>query len=187
VAKTTNCTNTATAIKTGYATSQGTMQLTVQTTASTGTLQICVEDDKGNPIENAVVTSTAQPTGMGTVTGTTNATGHVAFANALYGTYTLKIIKTPGYLITNQTINFTGQTAPSTVIISNDLSSTPDSNPLLLYIAIIIVIVAVTIVVVVVVIRRRRKIPVSKPPPKFRTHQGPDSKIAFHFQREPSP
>jgi hypothetical protein len=172
LAKTTNCTITATASKSGYVTSQGNMQLTVQTTASTGTLQICVEDDESDPVENAVVTSTSQPIGMGTIAGTTNATGHVTFADAQYGTYTLKIIKT-GYLVTNQTINFTGQTTVPTMFISKDPSSTPDSSPLLLYIAIIIVIVAVSIVVVVVVIRKRRKIPITKLPPKFRSRSSP--------------
>ena len=161
---TTNCTITATASKSGYESQQGTTQLTVAT-ISLSTLQICIKDEEGNPVEGALVTSITQPTGMSTITGTTNQTGYVSFANAIEGSYTLKILKA-GYLPANQTINFTGQTLASTFSIFKASEEESGSNLLLIVIAVVIV-VAVVVAVVVVIFVRRKKAARFKVPPNF--------------------
>ena len=168
--KTTNCTITATASKTGYETQQGTTQLTVETT-SMGILQICIKDNTGNPVEDALVTSIAQPAGMKTITGTTNQTGYVTFTNAIQGSYTMKILKT-GYLPANQTINFTGQTVAPTLFISRSSADGSDSNLLLIAISIVAVVVIVVTIVFVIMVRRK-KAARFKLPPQFQKHNNP--------------
>ena len=100
---------------------------------------------------------------MSTITGTTNQTGYVTFANAIEGSYTLKILKA-GYLPANQTINFTGQSMASTFSIFKASEEESGSNLLLIVIAVVIVVAVVVAVVVVIFVRRKRAARFKVPP-----------------------
>ena len=129
--KTTTCTITASASKTGYLSAQATTTVTVQPTPSTtptatpgpntspsptatpgannqGTIQFCIKDINNNPLNDTIVSSIIQPVGMPTLIDITNATGYVTFKNATAGSYTFTVNKS-GYSPMNATINFTGQ------------------------------------------------------------------------------
>ena len=62
----------------------------------TGSLRILVKDNNGNPVSSASVTSTKQPTGQATLTGTTNNSGYSEFNNIKLGSYVFTATKS-GY------------------------------------------------------------------------------------------
>lgn len=167
--QTTTCTITASATKTNYLDSQGTTQVTVTpnaaptptpTTSGNGaTIQLCVKDIDNNPLNNTLVSSIIQPSGMTTLTDITNSSGYVTFQNPVVGSYTFKIVRV-GSESMNATIDFTGQPIilPITLLSSN---STADSNSpadygVLLITAIVLVIIVVAVVSSILVVRRKK-------------------------------
>ena len=118
------------------------------------TIQLCIKDLNGLPLNGTSVSSITQPAGTRTLFDITNATGYVTFQNITAGSYTFNIIK-EGYLQMSKTIVFNGQSLTSTVYLnSNAGSNNPNDNTL------IIVSIAVAAVVIAVVsglylVRRR--------------------------------
>ena len=155
--KTTTCTVTASASKTGYLSSQGTVQIIVGSTSSTGNstgiIELCIKDDIGNPANSTLVISTSQPTGMRALSGITNATGYVTFKDAIAGLYTFNIIK-EGYMPINQTINFKGQPMSLTIILSSNTAQA--DYTLIVIIAIISTAIVIAAISTVLLIRRRK-------------------------------
>lgn len=162
---TSNCLITANAAKDGYLSGQTTTQLTVEpaitptttptpspnetpttsptptpnpktTTNSTGTLTLCILDASNDPVSGTVVSSTSQPSGMGTLLQVTNATGYVTFKNVDAGSYTFKIVK-EGYPQANASINFPGQSFKMNINLASSTASPIN------YVELIIIIVIV--------------------------------------------
>ena len=155
--KTTTCTVTASASKTGYIGSQGTVQITVgsasNTSNSTGIIELCIKDSTGNPANDTLVISTSQPTGAKALSGITNATGYVTFKDAIAGSYTFNIIK-QGYMPMNQTINFKGQPMSLTLMLSNDTAQA--DYTLMIVVSIIVTAIVISAISALFLIRRRK-------------------------------
>ena len=146
------CTITANASKTGYNSTIGTVQITINPSSiRTCTLELQVIEENGNPISNAKVTAQSQPYGDQTISGFTNETGYLIFENLWEGNYTFQITKV-GYEDQNETIRLVaGQTLYRAIILS------PQAP--FLSLPIIVAIVAIVVVAVLVGvwwIRRRR-------------------------------
>ena len=147
--KTTTCTVTATASKTGYLNCQTTTQITVEPPASTSTstsnptadststsstpqtanstsnaqtIKLHIQDSLGAPLGEANVTSTAQPEGAQTLSGVTNSTGYVMFQNVTAGNYTFRITK-EGYYQIFEPIKVKGQPVSMTISLMSAASN----------------------------------------------------------------
>jgi hypothetical protein len=153
ISKQTLCTITANATKTGYNSTIGTTQITVDlnVSAAKGTLQLRVTESNGNPITNANVIAQPKTTGSLPMNSATNSSGYATFPNIPEGAYTIQVAKS-GYENKSQTIQFTAnQIAPQTMNLSKKDSGTP--LPVIIG-AVVAAVVAV--LVVILVIRRRR-------------------------------
>ena len=179
--KTTTCTITATASKTGYLNCQTTTQITVEPPSSTSTstsnptatsptisgtsqtanstsnaqtIQLHIQDSGGSPLGEANVTSTAQPEGVQTLSAVTNQTGYVVFQNVTAGNYTFRIVK-EGYYQTFEPIKMKGQPIAMTVSLMSASSNVKGggSFPTTLIVAVSAV---VAVVAVILVVKRRR-------------------------------
>jgi LPXTG-motif cell wall-anchored protein len=181
----TTCTITATAVKIGYISSQATAQVTVSpppvatpaptatpqptptatpgpattaTTASnsTGIIQLRIEDYYGNPLSNATISSTVQPTGANVLTGVTNSTGYVIFTNVTTGQYSFNITR-DGYDGLSTPINFKGSSTSMLLALTaqNGGASTGGSSSTTLILVVVVVIVLVLVVGLLLVKRRR--------------------------------
>jgi hypothetical protein len=161
--KTTTCTITVNASKTGFLSALGTTQITVVLPPMAGTnvnstgnnvssnkLQLYIKDSSGNYVSDALVCSINQSAGSQALSGTTNATGYVTFKNVANGSYTFEITKT-GYTPLEQTFEFKGN--PRTVVLM--LSAEPQNDNTLLIIG--AAVIAVVIVVIGIVLVKRRK------------------------------
>jgi hypothetical protein len=146
------CTITANASKTGYNSTVGTVQITINPSSTrTCTLELQVIEENRNPISNAKVTAQSQPSGDQTISGFTNETGYLIFENLLEGNYTFQVDKA-GYEAQTETIRLVaGQTQYRDVILSSQASF-----PWLPIIVAIVAIVVVAVLVGVWFIRRRR-------------------------------
>ncbi len=117
------------------------------TIVNTGTIEFLIQDSSGNPLNNTLVSSTVQPTGMQKLLDMTNATGYVTFQNATAGLYTFKIVS-GGYAQLNETINYSGEPLTLTIplssnVVQSNISSSNSSNSLIPIIAIIAVVIVV--------------------------------------------
>ncbi len=179
--KTTTCTITAAASKTGYASSQATTQITVQPPASTSTsnsassttttssstqsvnstskaaltIQLHTLDSHGDPLVDVNVNSTVQPNGAKALAGTTNSTGYILFKGVTAGNYTFSIVKA-GYYQTSQRINLKDKPVAMTLTLSSSAGSASSkggsSLPTILIAAVAVV---VAVVAVVLIVKRR--------------------------------
>jgi hypothetical protein len=170
---TTNCTITASGLKSGYLSAQATTQLTVTpapaptatptpsptstptptpsvtptatptAASSTGTLALCIKDNEGNILADTIVSSIVQPAEMRSLSDVTNATGYVNFQNVTAGLYTFKIIKI-GYPDMNQTIDYNGQPLALTIALANNSTTSNVSDSNL------IVIIAITATIIII-------------------------------------
>jgi hypothetical protein len=170
----TNCTITASVSKTDYTTSQASIQIIViLPTGNVGTMQLRVQDDNGQPISDAVVSSVSQPAGMKQLMDTTNSTGYVTFPNATEGNYTINVNK-QGYQPVNQTFNFTTKSSVRTLYLTKNGDNNQPQQDLTLVWLVLVAVIVVVVVVVAAYIQRRRtaekfKIPKKwqpPPPPK---------------------
>lgn len=180
---TTTCTVTASGSKTGYLSAQGTTQITVTPapaptatptptptptstptpsptptpTINTGTITLRIEDSKENPLNNTIVSSTAQPTGMQTLFDITNATGYVTFQNATAGSYTFKIIK-EGYPPQNETIDYHGQPLALSIALSssNANGNNPNGNTLIIIVSIVVAAVVIAVISSLFLVKRKK-------------------------------
>lgn len=181
---TTSCTVTASGSKTGYVNAQGTTQVTViaapaptptptatptatptpnsTPAANLGTLSFCIKDSSGNPLANAIVSSTAQPTGMSTLFEISNATGYVAFKNATAGTYTFTIVK-EGYPTQNETLDYNAQPLTLNIAITGSSDNSNNShNALIIIVVVIITAVIAAIVIFLFAVKRKQSPNVKK-------------------------
>jgi hypothetical protein len=171
----TNVTITATASKTDYTTSTSTTQITIVSTIHIGTMQLCIKDENGQPISDAIISTLSQPTGMANLTDITNSTGHVSFPNAIEGRYTINVNK-QGYNPMNQTFTFTTTMPVLTLSITKSEDSQPSTNPTIIWLILIAVIVIIVIAAAAYIQKRKTaakfKVPKKwKPPepPKLRS------------------
>lgn len=109
-------------------------------------------------MSNATISFTTLPNGTSALSGATNATGFVTFANLTVGRYSFCILK-DGYEGMNQTVNL--QTAPvkMTLALTADGSgqTSSDGGGSMILTVVAVVVVVVLVVVVVVVLKRRRR------------------------------
>jgi uncharacterized protein YdeI (BOF family) len=168
--KTTTCTITVTAAKTGYASNQATAQITVGPSGSTSsttnstqtsnanvnapvTIQFCIKDGSGNPLSSVSVNSTAQPAGTDPLSAATNSTGYVVFKDAPAGNYTFKIIKS-GYYQLYEPIKTKGLPIALTLTLTSDGASSKGGGGFPTTIVIIVVAVVVVVIVVILLLKR---------------------------------
>ena len=144
----TNVTITATVSKTDYKTNNATIQVTV--TLPTGTMQLCIKDDNGQPISGANVSTVSQPSGMAKLNGITNSTGYVTFPNAMEGNYTINVNK-EGYNPMTTTFDYKANSAVRTLYLTK--SGGLDITILLL---ILIPVIVVPVVLIVAYLYRRK-------------------------------
>jgi Carboxypeptidase regulatory-like domain len=144
----TNVTITATVSKTDYKTSNASILITV--TLPTGTLQICIKDENGQPISGANVSTVSQPSGMAKLTGITNSTGYVAFPNTMMGNFTINVNK-EGYNPMTTTVDYRANNAVTTLYLTK--TGGLDTTTLLL---ILIPVIVVPVVLVVLYLYRRK-------------------------------
>ncbi|MGO8805348.1 MAG: carboxypeptidase-like regulatory domain-containing protein [Candidatus Bathyarchaeia archaeon] len=173
--KTTTCTITATTSKTGYANTIATIQITVQPSNSstsnstltltspadsawTGplTIQLYLKDSNGNPLKGATVSSTVQPDGVQTLSGTTNATGYIVFQNATAGNYTFSV-SAKGYYQTITHVDLKNQPSAATLTLATDAASQTSHGGFPFSTILIVVVIAVVAMVAVFVMLKRRK------------------------------
>jgi hypothetical protein len=178
-----NCVITANATKTGYLSTQTTIQITVAPilmptpspsltatptptpsptltatptpapSINTGTITLSIKDSQGNPLNDTSISSTTQPTGMQILFGITNSTGYVTFNNATAGSYTFNIIK-QGYQPQNEKFDYNGQRLVRSISLST--SNTNDNNSG--NNPIIIVAIAVIAIVIAIIVCIKLKI-----------------------------
>ena len=150
------CTVSANASKSGYTSGHGNVEITVNPVVYTGNISLYVKETGGNPISGASVISTSQPSGISSLSGTTDEKGHVAFDNVLAGSYTIQVSK-PDYDTKTMQINVTAaETTTETIYVSGgSLSLLGLSIPLL--VAIVIISAILIGLAVKVVLRRRRE------------------------------
>ena len=153
---------TATPTSTATPTTSPTATTPTPTSTPTSTaitaLTFQIKDEQGNPLNDTLVTSIVQPTGMLTLTEVTNATGYVAFQNATAGTYIFKIIK-EGYPQTKETLDYNGQPLTLSIPLTNNTNTEVNSSNNLLVIVAVIVAAAAVGVVAVMLLTKRRKSP----------------------------
>ena len=114
-----------------------------------------IEDYDGNPLSNATVSSTTQPTGVSMLVGRTNSTGYVTFTNVTVGQYSFNITK-DGYESMDTGINYKGQTVKTTFALSSESKSSTSNTSLTVPIIVATVTVIIVIVIVVILLMRRR-------------------------------
>jgi hypothetical protein len=139
---------------TSKATSTPTPTPTPSPVIATGTLTFFIKDATGNPLSNAIVSSTSQPAGMSTLFAITNATGFVSFQNATTGTYAFTIIK-EGYPLQNEIINYNAQPLTLNIGLSGNGNSN-SANTLIIIIVVIATAVSAAVVGSLYVIKRRK-------------------------------
>jgi hypothetical protein len=166
-AKTTTCTITVDASKTGYLNSQGTTQVTVAlpsnttvaasnststvTGIKTGSLVLYVLDADGNSVSNAQVFSVNQPSGIGIISGVTNQTGYVTLEGLVAGSYVFQITK-EGYAALLAPIEYKGTPLSMDLALANS----PEGDNTLLFIIVGIVVAVVIAALGVVMVKHRR-------------------------------
>ncbi len=69
------------------------VSITLQSTQATGTLSVIVKDGKGSALAGALISSTVQPSGQSTLTGTTGVDGIARFTGIWVGSYTIQASK----------------------------------------------------------------------------------------------
>jgi hypothetical protein len=173
-AQATTCTITASVSKTGYLNGQATTPITVMpapaptatssptpTSAPTsngdsGVLTFLIQDSQGNPLSNALVSSTIQPQGINSLLELSNSTGYVTFNNLTAGTYNFKTIK-DGYPQTNETINFDGDPLTLRITLSdNILTGNASGNTLIIIVVVIIAAASIAVVSFMLLLRRKK-------------------------------
>jgi hypothetical protein len=154
VALGTVCTIKVNASKSGYISGCGSVKITVKPTAQTGSIQIFVKEENGNPISGANVTSTAQPSGMSSITAITDENGLVAFTDILVGSYTFEISK-EGYGTQSLQFNVNAGQTTRTVYLQKIQSPFLDISNIMLVAIIGISMVAVGLAALKIIKRRR--------------------------------
>jgi len=150
------CTISANASKSGYTSGHGNVEITVNPVVYTGNISLYVKETGGNPISGASVISTSQPSGISSLSGTTDEKGHVAFDNVLAGSYTIQVSK-PDYDTKTMQINVTAaETTTETIYVSGGSLSLL-GLPIPLLVAIVIISAILIGLAVKVVLRRRRE------------------------------
>lgn len=152
VIKQTVCTIAAKASKLGYVSGQTNIQVIVNSTIHTGSIRLHIKEDNGNPVIEANVASTQQPSGISPLSGITDEAGYIEFDNIPEGSYTIQIAKS-GYDTKNETVSVTaGQTTDTTI----NLTKTPSPWPPTPILIAIIAIVIIAIAIIAIVARRYR-------------------------------
>ena len=161
VTEQTICTIQATASKAGYNSGQGNVQVTINSTITTGTILLVITETNGNPISGANVSLTVQPSGVLSVSGITDEAGFYAFNNVSTGSYNINAEKS-GFESNSQVIVLeAGKTASVTISLTSKPSTILGLSPPILIAIIVVVVILVVLLVVVAVRRRRAKKPIS--------------------------
>jgi len=159
------CIITAVASKSGYAGGDAQVKVTVNPVGSGGSILIQVEGSDGNPVDEATVLSTSQPSGQPPLRGTTDSEGCVEFKNVTAGSYIFLVDKA-GFDTGEIQVNAAdGQTVKGTVF----LSATPSSgffNMTPMWLLLFAVLVGVAVVAAVLFVRWRSS---KRRPPTMRS------------------
>jgi len=97
-----------------------TITLTIQLKEQVGTLKILVKDEEGNPISGATVTSTSQPSGQSSLSGTTGSDGSVTFTDVKSGNYTFQASKSEYVTKSGAVSAKVGETAELTITLEKE-------------------------------------------------------------------
>ena len=147
------CTVTASVSKTGYNSTTGKTQLTLNPSSiSSGAILLRVMEDNGNPVSEAAVIIQLPQAGSQIQNGITNQTGYVTFENLAPGSYSVQIAKFD-YDTKNTTLQFAaGQTASGTVTLFKSAGF-----PWLIVVGAVVAIAVAVVAVYFFVIRKRRE------------------------------
>ena len=126
------------------------------------TIQLYLKDSNGNPLKGATVSSTVQPDGVQTLSGTTNATGYIVFQNATAGNYTFDV-SAKGCIQTITHVDLKNQPAAVTLTLAANVASQTGHGFPFSTILIIVVIAVVAMVAVFVMLKRRKADPADTP------------------------
>jgi parallel beta-helix repeat protein len=106
-------------VKYAAATSQ-TLEFTVVEIPPMGSLQITVQDKDGEPINGATVSSTSQPSGQQTLSGSSGTDGSVLFSDLESGSYTFQASKS-GYVTNSSSVSVSvGETTELIITIETE-------------------------------------------------------------------
>jgi adhesin/invasin len=147
------CTISVNASKLGYITGHGTAQVTVNATVTVGDLKLYIKDAGDSPIEGATVNSISQPSGISSLSATTDSDGEIVFEDIPAGVYVFEITK-DGYETTTENVTVVPAGAVSYTF---NMASSASGLPLPILVVIIIVVALVTGLVATLILRRRRK------------------------------
>ena len=117
------------------ATSQST-SFTIAEPPKRGNLKVLIQDDKGNPVSGATITSITQPTNQQALTGYSSSDGTYLFSNIIIGGYTIKASRTDYAENSIQLIVLNEQTISQTIQINKLLTKvkilvkTTSGNPM---------------------------------------------------------
>ena len=155
---------TANATKTGYNSTIGQVQVTddLNFAQAKGTLLLQVTGSTGSPLTAVTITSIAQPAGVQTLSGSTNASGYVAFQNIPAGNYTLQFAKT-GYTTITKTIQFAGNQLSTQDISMHQATTDSVSLPI---VAVIAVAAVMAVLASFMFMRKRHSKPVEAEDPQ---------------------
>ena len=126
--------------------------------SSVGTLAFCLKDNLGNPVSNAIVSSTVQPAGMSTLFEISNASGYVTFKNATAGSYIFSIVK-EGFPTQNETLDYNAQPLTLNIAVSGGSTDENNSGNTLIIIIAVIVTAAVAAVIIFLFVVKRKQSP----------------------------
>jgi uncharacterized membrane protein len=146
----------ANASKTGYLSGQESGQITVNPLVPKGSIHVYVKDTGGSPVAEASVSSTSQPAGISSLSGTADQQGLVVFEDVLTGSYTFRAEKPDYETNSTEVVVLAGQTIDATIYVAG----TPLGFlglPLLMWIIIIVVAVILVVAAVIIARRGRRK------------------------------
>ena len=160
---------TATASKTDYTTTSVTIQVTVGSTEELGTIDLCLIDENGEPVNDALVQTLSQPIDMAQLVAMTNSTGHVSFSGVSQGAYLFNITK-QGYNPITQIIDFTVTMPVQKLVITKEGDNSTGLNPTLIWLILIAVVVIVVIIIAAYIQKRKTtgkfKVPKTWAPPE---------------------
>ncbi len=131
---------------------------TLTSIVNNGTISFLIQDSHGNPLNNSLVSSIAQPTGTQTLIQVTNATGYVTFQNVTAGSYTFKILSA-GYAQLNETINYGGEPLTLTLPLANSYVPGNNTSNNSLNAIIAVAAIAIAAVVICLVLLKRKTSP----------------------------
>jgi hypothetical protein len=151
---------TVSASKTGYASGDAQVKVTVNPVGPGGTIVIQVKSSEGNPISGATVLATSRPSGQPPLNGTTNNEGKIEFKTVKAGSYSFLVDKAGFEMGRVNATAVDGQTISTSVSLTAASTPAPSEDFLsstYMWIIVIVVVVAVALATILLLRWRSNK------------------------------